>query len=135
MNLKDLILTKLESNLEKIKTERVSLKNYNEIKKKFASNVVIFFHPIYSRVKNKFYSQNNIEYLNEEEDTDFLVFEDNLVFVDYSENLFTFHKVLKKIFINFQIDEEEILVKVDLDNNSLIEKEVDGNDDLSQEVF
>ena len=56
MNLKDLILTKLESNLEKIKTERVSLKNYNEIKKKFASNVVIFFHPIYSRVKNKFYS-------------------------------------------------------------------------------
>ena len=54
MNLKDLILTKLESNLEKIKTERVALKNYNEIKKKFASNVVIFFHPIYSRVKSLF---------------------------------------------------------------------------------
>lgn len=84
-SLKDLIISKVDSKLDKISNDRVLVKNYNEIKAKNLGDFLIFFH--------KNYSRNNIEYLNEEEDTDFLVFEDNLVYVDYSENLFNFHKV------------------------------------------
>jgi hypothetical protein len=32
-------------------------------------------------------------YLNEEENTDFLIFEQNSVYIDYSDNLFTFQQV------------------------------------------
>lgn len=94
--LKDQIISKINSRLDKITTDRVAIRNYNEIKSKLVSSVYVFFHPNYARVSLKrifINFKNNIEYLNEEEDTDFLVFEDNLVYVDYSDNLFTFHKV------------------------------------------
>lgn len=50
-----------------------------------------------------------MEYFNEEENTDFLIFESNRVYIDYNSNLFTFHKV----------DEEEKLLLVSLEDQEI----------------
>lgn len=59
-----------------------------------------------------------MEFFNEEEDTDFLMFEKNNVYIDYSDNLFNFHKV----------DEEEKIIEIDLDNCELKAEKEKAND-------
>lgn len=49
--LKDQIISKIESKIDKISTDRVAIRNYNEIKSKLVSSVYVFYHSNYSRVK------------------------------------------------------------------------------------
>ena len=63
------------------------------------------------------------EFFNEEEDTDFLMFENNKVYIDYNDNLFNFHKV----------DEEEKIIEVDLDNCEIKSKK-DNDNDVEDEI-
>ncbi|MCQ2818032.1 MAG: hypothetical protein MJ252_12270 [archaeon] len=62
-----------------------------------------------------------MEYFNEEENTDFLIFESNKIYIDYNANLFTFHKV----------DEEEKLLLVSLDNQE-IKLETSGEEEKDE---
>ena len=64
-----------------------------------------------------------MDYFNEEEDTDFLIFEKNNVYIDYNSNLFTFHNV----------DEEEKIIEIDLDNCE-IKNENDKDNDVEDEI-
>jgi len=67
--------------------------------------------------------------LNEEELTDFLIFESNNVYIDYNENLFSFEKIKK----------EEKMVYLDLGNQEEKEEhqvtEEEKNINLSEEVL
>ncbi len=49
--LKDQIISRIDNRLEKIITDRVAIRNYNEIKSKLVSSTFIFYHPNYARVK------------------------------------------------------------------------------------
>lgn len=67
-----------------------------------------------------------MDYFNDEENTDFLIFENNKVYIDYNDNLFTFHKV----------DEKEKILEIDLDNQEIRDKSNDSNDgNLSNEIM
>lgn len=67
--------------------------------------------------------------MNEEELTDFLIFESNNVYIDYNENLFSFEKIKK----------EEKMVYLDLGNQEEKEEhqvtEEEKNINLSEEVL
>ena len=56
-SLKDLIVSKLDSKIQKISNDRVLLKNYNEIKSKTLGNLYIFFHHNYSKVNLNFFKK------------------------------------------------------------------------------
>ena len=50
--------------------------------------------------------------------------------------MFNFHKVKNnKNLINFQLDEEEKIIKIDLENTNIIENEEEQEENLSEEVF
>ena len=109
-DIKSLIVPKIKTatvNLFKDLHSRIKICDFNTIQYKPVGNFFAFYHPVYA---NKF-----LEYFNDEEYTDFLVFENNKVYIDYSENLFTFHKVT----------EQEKLLVLDLDNQEIIENEAD----------
>ena len=65
-----------------------------------------------------------MNFFNEEEDTDYLIFERNNVYIDFNSNLFTFHKV----------DEEEKIIEIDLDNCEIKEKEDDTENNAENEI-
>lgn len=48
--LRDQIISKINSRLDKMKNDRVVIKNYNDIKRKLVSNMFVFYHPNYARV-------------------------------------------------------------------------------------
>jgi len=48
--LKEQIISKINSRIDKITTDRVSIRNYNDIKSKLVSSVYVFYHPIFARV-------------------------------------------------------------------------------------
>ena len=52
-SLKDLIISKVDSKIQKISNDRVLIKNYNEIQSKKFGDIFVFFHTNYSKVKNK----------------------------------------------------------------------------------
>lgn len=117
-DLKSLIIKKIKESIPKLLANnhsRINLFDFSKILYKPVSNCFVFYNPVY---KNK-----ELEYFNEEENTDFLIFENNKVFIDYSDNLFTFHK----------IDEEEKILEIDLDNQEIKEKKSNkSEDDLAE---
>jgi hypothetical protein len=118
-DLKSLIIKKIKESIPKLKSNnhsRISLFDFSKILYKPISDFFVFYNPVY---KNK-----ELEYFNEEENTDFLIFENNKVFIDYSDNLFTFHKV----------DEEEKILEIDLDNQEIKDKSNNNksDDDLAE---
>ena len=52
------------------------------------------------------------------------MFEQNNVYIDYSENLFTFHKV----------DNEEKIIEIDLDNCEIKDRENGKDEDVENEI-
>jgi hypothetical protein len=117
-DLKSLIIKKIKESIPKLLANnhsRINLFDFSKILYKPVSSCFVFYNPVY---KNK-----ELEYFNEEENTDFLIFENNKVFIDYSDNLFTFHK----------IDEEEKILEIDLDNQEIKEKKSNkSEDDLAE---
>lgn len=49
--LKDQIISRINNRIEKISTDRVAIRNYNDIKSKLVSSAYVFYHPNYARVK------------------------------------------------------------------------------------
>ena len=117
-DLKSVIIKKIKESIPKLLANnhsRINVFDFSKILYKPVSNYFVFYNPVY---KNK-----ELEYFNEEENTDFLIFENNKVFIDYSDNLFTFHK----------IDEEEKILEIDLDNQEIKEKKSNkSEDDLAE---
>lgn len=118
---KEIILPKIQAATQSLMTNahsRVNLSDFSSIHHKKIGSSFAFYNKVYS---NKF-----LEYFNEEENTDFLIFENNKVYIDYNSNLFTFHKV----------DEGEKILGVYLDNQEIIGEEMDVDDeDLSNEIL
>ena len=122
---KELIIPKIKEATKTLKSNnhsRVNLSDFSEIKYKKTGNYYSFY--------NKIYANKYLEYFNDEENTDFLIFENNEVYIDYNDNLFTFHKV----------DEQEKILEIDLDNQEIkdpnnikeenLENEIDSKTDL-----
>ena len=109
-DLKSLIVPKIKTatvGLINDSHSRVKVCDFDTIQHKQVGQFFALYHPVYA---NKY-----LEYFNDEEYTDFLIFENNKVYIDYSDNLFTFHKI---------IDQEKVLV-LDLDNQEIKETEKD----------
>lgn len=118
-NFKELIIPKIKkstSDLINNKHSRIALCDFSSIMKRKLGSDFLFY--------NKIYLNKNLDYFNEEEDTDFLIFERNNVYIDYSDNLFTFHKV----------DEEEKILEVDLDNEEIISPNREKNEDCEDSI-
>jgi hypothetical protein len=49
--LKDQIISRINSRKDKITTDRIAIRNYNDIKSKLVSSVYVFYHSNYARVK------------------------------------------------------------------------------------
>ena len=110
---KEKIIPKIKKSTEELvnsKHQRVLLSDFTTIQKKKVGNYFVFF--------NKVYKNKHLEFFNEEEDTDFLMFEKNKVYIDYNDNLFNFHKV----------DEKEKIIEIDLDNCEIKEEKEKDND-------
>ena len=48
--LRDQIITKIEGKLNKITSDRVQIKDYNQIQKKYQSELFLFYHPTWPLV-------------------------------------------------------------------------------------
>ena len=116
---KELIIPKIKEATKTLKSNnhsRVNLSDFSEIKYKKTG--------IYYSFYNKIYANKYLEYFNDEENTDFLIFENNEVYIDYNDNLFTFHKV----------DEQEKILEIDLDNQEIKDPNDMKVDDLENEI-
>jgi len=116
--LKNILKSKIYLSIEKLKKtidnnsiSRIQVKQFSEILHKQIDRCFYLYHDIY---KTK-----NSEFFNEEEATDFLIFENNLVYVDYNDNLYNFHKV----------HEDEKLINVDLGNQELYFENLESIDE------
>ena len=130
---KNAIIPKIKKSTEDLvnnKHSRVLLSDFNSIQKKKVGHYYAFYNKIYKNVSKRKYNkkfliplQKQLDFFNEEEDTDFLMFENNKVYIDYNDNLFNFHKV----------DDEEKIIEVDLDNCE-IKGEKDKDENAEDEI-
>ena len=117
---KNLIIPKIKEATKTLTSNnhsRVILSDFSLIKFKKTGNYYSFY--------NKIYANKYLEYFNDEENTDFLIFENNEVYIDYNENLFTFHKV----------DEQEKILEIDLDNQEIKDPNKINEEELENEIY